>query len=170
MFVISLSAVAAAQSGENTKIAEKPNIVFFITDDQDQMLGASFPTINGSTPMRHTLTDLAAKGATATNMFVHTPICCPSRSELLSGRYFHNIKQRAGAPPPKPGSVCMHVDESKINDHTFAKPLHDAGYAVGIFGKYLNNVPDWLSPPEGVDAWMANGGGDYIAPAFGAKK
>ena len=41
--------------------------------------------------------------------------------------------------------------------------------AVGMFGKYLNNVPDWTVPPAGVDAWMANGGGDYIAPRFGVK-
>ena len=35
---------------------------------------------------------------------------------------------------------------------------------VGMFGKYLNNVPNFV--PEGFDAWMANGGGDYIAPSF----
>ena len=33
-----------------------------------------------------------------------------------------------------------------------------------MFGKYLNNVPPYV--PVGFDAWMANGGGDYIAPSF----
>ena len=33
-----------------------------------------------------------------------------------------------------------------------------------MFGKYLNNVPNFV--PLGFDAWMANGGGDYIAPSF----
>ena len=71
-----------------------PNIVWFLTDDQDQMLGASFPPTapGGATPMPKTKAKMADMGVTATNFFIHTPICCPSRSELISGRYFHNIK------------------------------------------------------------------------------
>ena len=48
---------------------------------------------------------------------------------------------------------------------TIARILsEEAGYTVGMFGKYLNNVPNYV--PVGFDAWLANGGGDYIAPAF----
>ena len=32
--------------------SSKPNIVFFLTDDQDQMLGGSFPTVGEATPVR----------------------------------------------------------------------------------------------------------------------
>jgi hypothetical protein len=39
---------------------------------------------------------------------------------------------------------------------------------VGLFGKYLNSVANWTDPPPGFGAWLANGGGDYIAPSFGA--
>ena len=42
--------------------------------------------------MPKTKAKMADMGVTATNFFIHTPICCPSRSELISGRYFHNIK------------------------------------------------------------------------------
>jgi N-acetylglucosamine-6-sulfatase len=46
----------------------------------------------------------------------------------------------------------------------------EAGYAVGLFGKFVNNVADpWGQAPQGFDAWMANGGGDYLNPAFGVK-
>ena len=80
-----------------------------------QMLGSSFPPHNEATPMPKTKALMADLGATATNFFIHTPICCPSRSELLSGRYFHNIKQVGGG--------CMHVNESKVNGDTFARSV-----------------------------------------------
>lgn len=51
-----------------------------------------------------------------------------------------------------------------VNNATFARYLSEAGYTVGMFGKYLNNVPNYV--PIGFDAWMANGGGDYYSPAF----
>jgi N-acetylglucosamine-6-sulfatase len=125
------------------------------------MLGASFPIApfnKGATPMPKTKKLMMEEGTMATNFFIHTPICCPSRSEVLSGKYFHNIKKTGGA-------TCMHVDETHVNNATFARFLADgAGYKVGMFGKYLNNVPNYV--PLGFDAWMANGGGDYIAPAF----
>jgi arylsulfatase A-like enzyme len=31
-------------------------------------------------------------GATASNWFIHTSVCCPSRAETLTGRYFHSLK------------------------------------------------------------------------------
>ena len=168
---LALLAAVAAVAVESTATATKrPNIVLFLTDDQDQMLGGSFPpkAPNGATPMTETQRLLVDGGATATNMFIHTPICCPSRSELLSGRYFHNIRVDATKPKPEPkGSDCMHVNENKFNNATFAKELHEAGYAVGMFGKYLNSVPDYV--PVGFDAWLANGGGNYVAPEFATR-
>jgi N-acetylglucosamine-6-sulfatase len=144
------------------------------------MLGSSFPTINGSTPMPKTKALMQDLGTMANQFFIHTPICCPSRSELLSGRYLHNIKRTCGAGGAKKKNCgCMHVDEIKVNGATFAKYLkEDAGYTVGMFGKYLNNMPtkDTVGNgsqvskgtyvPAGFDAWLGNGGGNYIAPAF----
>lgn len=159
-----LSAAALANG------AGAPNIVFVLTDDQDQMLGASFPPTSDATPMPQAKRLLADEGATATNMFAHTPICCPSRAEIVSGRYFHNIRTQDEARPHT-DKTCMHVNESKVHNFTFATQLQAAGYQVGLFGKYLNGVPndDWTVPPPGFDAWLANGGGDYTAPEFGAR-
>lgn len=81
-------------------------------------------------------------GATATAWTIHTPICAPSRSELLSGRYFHNIKNAALSPPGKLcGSGAVgHIDlENKVYPHTFANSLRiGKGYHTALFGKCMN--------------------------------
>lgn len=78
--------------------AGAPNIVFFLTDDQDQILGSSFPVMNDATPMPKTQALMADKGSTATSFYIHTPICCPSRSELLVvGTSSTTLKRRAAA-------------------------------------------------------------------------
>lgn len=170
LLMVSLTAAAECKKG-------KPNIVFFLTDDQDQMLGGSFPPHNGITPLPKTNSQLAEKGATATNFFIHTPICCPSRAETVTGRYFHNVKTTgkcltgySGGPGDK-GECCFHVDNNKVVNNTFAKTMKDNGYTIGLFGKYLNQWPrDGLNAAgaksPGFDAWMANGGGTYYAPSF----
>jgi arylsulfatase A-like enzyme len=84
-------------------------------------------------------------GATATNFFVHTPICCPSRSELVSGRYLHNIKVKPSEPQPK-GGICMHINETKFYNNTFAAHLQSAGYTVGMFGKVRSRALPALRP------------------------
>ena len=114
-----------------------PNIVWFLTDDQDQMLGASFPELNGGRgPMPKTKRVLQEQEAMAERFYIHTPICNPSRSELLSGRYFHNIK---GVNIKQ---WAMHVNETYVNQHTFVRDLSEqANYHTGMFGKYMNVMP-----------------------------
>merc|ERR1712185_837903 len=89
--------------------ATPPNIIFILTDDQDQ-----------------------ARGAMATNAFIHTPVCCPSRAETLTGRYLHNLKTPGrctmaydGFDPATGGACCMHVEEDKVHDASFVAKLHE---------------------------------------------
>ena len=59
-------------------VAAPPNLVFFLTDDQDQLLGGSFPISpfnKGATPLPNVQKLMVEEGATATNFFIHTPIC-----------------------------------------------------------------------------------------------
>mmetsp|Transcript_38935 Transcript_38935/g.121222 ORF Transcript_38935/g.121222 Transcript_38935/m.121222 type:complete len:554 (-) Transcript_38935:109-1770(-) len=154
--LLTLATIASGGFAEQNKSAGpwavphpwRPNIVLFLQDDQDEYLG-------GWTPMRQADELVAKRGVRAKNFFIHTPVCCPSRAQLLSGRYFHNVRM------PTPEGGCMHVDEGKVNPVSFAKYLSEVGYTAGWFGKHMNNCPH--EPPPGFGCttcyWFANGGG-----------
>jgi N-acetylglucosamine-6-sulfatase len=145
--------LSTAHAALGAAAPKKPNIMLLLTDDQDLALG-------GWTPMKQADGTWVADGATAVNWFIHTPVCCPSRGELLSGRYFHNIRN------PTPSGGCMHVNTSVVNPNSFGAHLAGAGYTMAWFGKHMNQCPK--EPPPGWDCptcyWFANGGGADAEP------
>lgn len=126
--------------------------------------------MGGWTPMKQTTALLSENGATASNWFIHTPVCCPSRGEILTGKYFHNIRMDG------PSGGCMHIDTDQVNPYSYGQYLNRGGYTVAYFGKHLNNCQH--TPPAGFDCptckWFANNGdtaaggegGGYYGSAF----
>ena len=152
-----LSVLAAATAATITAAAvdSKPNLVFILTDDQDIRLdghSAHYTSIGSLAAMPVTRQRLMQGGASADNMFVNTPICCPSRTEFFSGRYFHSVKAGAGT------SNCMHADTSFVsrNDTGLFGLLRGAGYNVGVFGKVTNDQGGILKAAVGA------GSVDYV--------
>eukprot|EP01084_Bolivina_argentea_P097162 174674_1 len=113
--------IATVQS----QLASKPNFIFILLDDQDIML-------NSPSYMPALQRELVGKGMTFKNAFVNTPVCCPSRTETITGRYFHNI----GAP----NGNCFHIDATGnvMSNHSSYYVMHNNGYKVGLFGKITN--------------------------------
>ena len=139
----------------------RPNFVIVLTDDLDL-------TLNSPSVLTRTKNLIASKGADLSQWFVHTPVCCPSRAELLTGKMFHNLKVNSFDQKP----ACMYVDVDADVKHKFysedyfARHFKDMmGYTVGIFGKHLNNYNTKEAPP-GVERWFINGGGEYLNPSF----
>lgn len=128
----------------------RPNIVFILTDDQDVQLG-------GMTPLVKTKKLIASHGITFTNAFASTPICCPSRSTILTGRYQHNHGVLNNSVP---GNCNGRNWQRGPEQDTFAVHLKQANYTTAYLGKYLNQYgniktggPEHV--PPGWDHWTA---------------
>ena len=67
-------------SSLTSQTQRRPNFVFILADDLDLTLG-------GASSLPKTSRLIASKGADLTNWFVHTPVCCSSRAEILTGKY-----------------------------------------------------------------------------------
>jgi arylsulfatase A-like enzyme len=81
-----------------------------------------------------------------------TPLCCPSRATILTGRYAHNTGVRGNERP-------LRLDPTTL----FPRLLRRAGYRTAMVGKFLNS---WgLRRPPHFDRW-ASGGHPYVDPRF----
>lgn len=117
---------------------EHPNIILVITDDQ----GANFFTAE-TMPKTYAL---AMKSANFTKAYTTTPLCCPSRSSILTGQYAHNHGVHTNRAPD--GGFTVFEDEQ-----TVPVWLHQAGYETALFGKYLNG-------------YGKKGGNVYVPPGW----
>jgi len=127
-------AVAPAASAGPTG---RPNIVFVLTDDQRWDTLDTMPIVTSQ---------LVHRGVTFTNMFAVNPLCCPSRSTILTGRYSHSTGVYSNTVP--------YGGASWFDDHsTIATWLHKGGYRTAYIGKYLNGYNRTWVPP-GWDRWI----------------
>jgi N-acetylglucosamine-6-sulfatase len=122
--------------------AERPNIVFVLTDDQ-------FPGTENAMPALQS--NLVNQGVQFTNMTSTFPLCCPGRATMLRGQYAHNTHIYGNSLPAGGWEKFRREDMQRS---TIATWLNDAGYQTGLFGKYLNNYSG-LGIPQGWDRWYA---------------
>ena len=109
----------------------RPNVLLVVTDDQR--------ATNTMWAMPKTLSTFAG-GTKYTNAFATTPLCCPSRATILTGRYAHNtgVKRQSSRP----------LDPTTL----FPRLLQGAGYRTGMAGKFMNGWP-FETPPPYFDRW-----------------
>ncbi len=117
-----------------------PNIVLILTDDQTADELDNMPNLSAQ---------LIGKGVTFSGAFVSNPLCCPSRTSILTGMYSHGTDVYRNDPPHGGYETFVGHDES-----TIASWLHDGGYATALVGKYLNGY-DTTDIPPGWDRWEA---------------
>jgi arylsulfatase A-like enzyme len=118
-----------------------PNIVLILTDDMRFDELPFMPTVES---------ELVGKSVNFVNGFDVNPLCCPSRTTILTGKYSHGTDIYDNQPPHG-GFETFEPQEGS----TIATWLHDAGYSTGIVGKYLNGYSPQEIPhvAPGWDEW-----------------
>lgn len=69
--------------------------------------------------------------------YVNTPICCPSRSTILTGKYLHSTEVRNNSITGGCSSKNWQINHE---EKSLAVHLHDNNYVTFYAGKYLNQV------------------------------
>jgi len=107
----------------------RPNVLVILTDDH-----RGTETLEW---MPKTLQWFGQGGTNFTTAYATTPLCCPARAALMTGRFNHN------------NAVLDNGDQANL-DHTstIQRYLVQAGYRTGISGKFLNGWPIADDPPH----------------------
>ena len=136
------------QATAQEKKADKPNIIFILTDDlgygdigvffQNQRKSKDDPSEPWtSTPQ---LDQMAAEGAILTHHYAAAPVCAPSRGSLLTGRSQGHANVRDNQ-----------FDKALEDNHTLGNVMQDAGYITAAIGKWgLQGNKKWS---ENGDNW-----------------
>ena len=133
-----------APAGE-TPATRKPNIIFILADD----LGWADVTFHHGNVPTPNLDKLAAEGVELTQHYVF-PVCSPTRSALLSGRY----ASRFGITNPQSPRAY------RWDTVTLARSLKSVGYDTALFGKWhLGSKPEWGPQKFGFDRSYGSLGG-----------
>lgn len=122
--------------------APKPDIVFLLIDD----LGYADCGFNGGKQIRTPNIDRLAKaGAVLEHLYVQ-PVCSPTRSALLTGRYPTRTGVYSIVTPHAPWGL-------PLQERTLADALRPAGYSTAIVGKWhLGEFkPEYLPLARGFD-------------------
>ena len=133
--------------------SERPNIVLVMTDDQ----GYGDFGVHGNPIVKTPNLDRFAKEGIQFRNFYVSPVCAPTRSSLMTGRYNY----RTGVVDTYLGRAMMHVDE-----RTLAEMLSQVGYRTGIFGKWhLGDNYPMRAQDQGFQEVLVHNGGGIGQPA-----
>ena len=131
----------------------RPNVVLVMSDDQ----GYGDLSIHGNPVLRTPNIDRIAREGVQFTQFHVNPVCSPTRSSLLTGRYCY----RTGVVDTYLGRSMMYPDEV-----TLPELLRDAGYRTGLFGKWhLGDHFPMRAVDQGFDHALVHDGGGIAQPS-----
>jgi arylsulfatase A len=124
--------------------ADRPNLLFIMTDDQGYWDTGATGNPHIDTPH----IDSLAKDGTQFRRYYAAAVCAPTRAGLMTGRYF----LRTGLYNTRFGGDSMGTGEI-----TVAQLLKGAGYRTGLFGKWhLGKYPGYQPQERGFDEFFGH--------------
>lgn len=142
-----LALISISNAQTHKKIADKPNFVILISDDQrwDQLSYADKPIIPElKTPNQDRL---AQNGVYFRNAFVTSPVCAVSRASIATGMYTNTHGMNHFNTPIKPDVLSK----------TYAALLHQNGYRTGMLGKWGVGIEGTEKIFDVFNAWATQG-------------
>lgn len=156
------SCLVPVLQAETTSKPARPNIVYFLVDD----LGHTDVGFTGSKEIRTPNIDKLAKGGAILDSFYVQPVCSPTRSCLMTGRYVTRTGVYSIVTPGASWGL-------PLEERTLPQALRDAGYTTAITGKWhLGEFkPEYQPTQRGFDHQYGHffGAIDYFKHTRGAK-
>jgi arylsulfatase A len=136
LLIITIIAFVAHLANANGKVKDRPNIILIMSDDQGSetvgCYGITRPYGSSSNYKTPNLDRLASEGIRFDHAY-STPICSPSRNQIMSGAY--NFRNYESFGSLNPGII------------TIGQLMKNAGYATAIAGKWqLSGGEGWNTP------------------------
>lgn len=162
-----LSSPALAAKADRKAAAAQPNVVFIMADD----LGYADLSCTGSRHIRTPAIDsIARQGLAVEQGYASTPICSPTRTALLTGRYAQRLAVGLEEPIGS-GTKGLGVPHDQPTLPSVFKAM---GYRTGLIGKWhLGDPPEHSPLRHGYDSFLGivEGGADYFLHrlTFGGK-
>ena len=149
--LVLFSCQSETSQSTNKKDAERPNILFVMTDDHAQQAISAYGSQLIETP---NIDRLAKEGMLFNHAYVTNSICAPSRAVILTGKYSHV------------NGVLDNKMPFDSTQQTFPKLLQAAGYNTAMVGKW-----HLKTTPTGFDYYkILPGQGRYYNPVFKTAK
>lgn len=122
--VLALSSSILPASG-----VKLPNVIVILADDYGYGDTGAYGSKQVPTP---NIDSLANSGVCFTNGYTNAPVCAPTRTALMTGKYQNKIGFEVNPSPREEMSELGLPVEEK----TIAEILKPAGYATGLVGKW----------------------------------
>ena len=134
-----VATVLVAMAVGLSALAEKPNIIFILSDDLAQGDVGCYGQKLIKTP---NMDRMAAEGTRYTQGYCGTTVCAPSRTSLMTGLHMGHAPIRANREIQPEGQMPMPAES-----YTVAQLLKTKGYATACIGKWGMGMFDTTGSP-----------------------
>ncbi len=142
-------------------LAQRPNIIYIMTDDMGYGDLSCYGQVNYTTP---NLDRLASQGVRFLNAYAAAPVCTPTRTAFMTGRY--PARTQVGLMEPLRGPKLDSAYGLTKDIPSLASLMKASGYETALIGKWhLGFMPQQRPTKNGFDYFFGilSGGADYIS-------